>query len=179
MKNKLILISSLIVCIVILIVVKKYSLLTTINTCKNNTFTIDSKLESGESGKVLIDDNSCEFPGQNNNLNFEVMENGAIQDSLYGSSLYIWKRNELSLEKQIQQIIDERSKSKMCSLHKNDQIQRDGLELYYSSCWIFGPRTEFASENFVSTNNLIIGYRQEGSDGIAPFNLASIQFQQN
>ncbi len=145
MKNKLILISSLILFITILIVVKSNSLPTTTNTCTNKTFTIATKLESGEEGKVFIDDNRCEFPGENNNLNFEVMKNGAIQDTVYRSSLYIWKRNELSFERQIQQIIDERSKSKMCSLHKNNQIQRDGLESYYFDCWIFGPKSDFAS----------------------------------
>lgn len=179
MKNKLILISALIVCIATVIVVKNNASPIITNTCKNKTFTIATKLESGEEGKVLIDDNRCEFPGQNNNVNFEVMENGAIQDSLYKSSLYIWKRNELSLEKQLKQIVDERTNSKMCSVHKSDLVQRDGLEFYYSDCWIFGPQSDFASENFVNTNNLIIGYRQEGLDGIAPFNFASIQFQQN
>ncbi len=179
MKNKLILISSLILFIAILIVVKNNPLPTISNTCKNKTFTIASKLESGEEGKVFIDDNRCEFVSENNDLNFEVMENGAIQDTVYRSSLYIWNRNELSLEKQIQQIIDDRSKSKTCSLHKSDQIHRDGLESYYSDCWLFGQQSDFAFENFISTNNLIIGYRQEGLDGIAPFNFASIHFQQN
>jgi len=155
--------------------------------CDNRKYNISLTLQSGEKGIINVTDNQCDssLARQTNNLSFKLLADGAIEDSIYKSKLYIWSRdNNVSIEKQIKTIADKFNKNKSCKVKKSAYPQHDGLTTYSlelsgkadKDCMLFGPLSDLTSEVFMTTNDLLIVQRQEGIDGIEPFNLGSIKF---
>ncbi|MCX6793071.1 MAG: hypothetical protein NTY12_03515 [Candidatus Falkowbacteria bacterium] len=155
--------------------------------CKNKDYEISLTLKSGEKGKVYLLDNRCEPNSvvKDNNLSFKVLADGALEDSIYQSKLYFWTRdNNLTVEAQIKSIADKLNKNKLCAVERNQYTQHDGLETYSlminhkanNDCMLFGNLSDFSSEIYMTNNGLLIAQRQDGMDGIEPFNLSSLRF---
>jgi len=145
--------------------------------CQNKEYKIPVTLQSGEQGRVYITDNRCELPNiHQQKLSFAVLPDGAIQDNLYESKLYIWTRNSQSIQGQLQSILKKQFKKDSCQIEKDKFTQYDGLETYHIKCSLFGSATDYSSESFMEANGLLIAQRQDGMDGISPYNLASIKF---
>lgn len=162
--------------------------------CSDKDYKIPLTLQSGEVGDIYLTENHCELsPDKSaNNLSFKVLADGGIEDSLYQSKLYIWQRNAaLTLTAQIEDIAYNKfSKNKLCQLERNLYPQHDGLITYALAaktkagdeasskidCLLFSKAADFSAEIFMETNDLLILQRQDGLDGIEPFNLSSLRF---
>lgn len=140
------------------------------NACRNSEYALAVVLRTGEKGTLQFRGNGCEIP-TNKNASFSIAEDGAVENNLRDSRLYIWSRDKImSLEQQLAGI------AKDCAIKKNSLPQYDGLTTYSADCLIFGPSNEYASETFLETNNVLIGIRQDGADGIEPIDFTSLQF---
>lgn len=162
--------------------------------CKNKEYEINITLQSGEEGVLHITDNRCELlPVKGEpELFFEISDDGALENNVYSSKFYIWTRDRnLSIEEQIQSVLIDKSKGEnSCLVEKYEYSQRNKSFIYgiYVNkdislqnfpddyCHIFGDMTDFSSEFFMETNNLLIAQREEWPEGIQPFDLASIRF---
>jgi len=98
----------------------------------------------------------------------------------------------MTIEQQIQSILnDQYNKNNLCLVKELEYPQHDKLIVYKAQidteadtanlredyCFIFDNSFNIYSEEiFMSNNNLLIAQRQDGADGIQPFNLASIRF---
>lgn len=148
--------------------------------CRNKQYRIAATLQSGEQGIVHITDNRCEFPSihEKTDLSFSVVSDGAIQENIYESKMYIWPRDEQNPEAQIQSILKKRFPDQACTLERSSWPTSDNLPAYRSDCLFFSS-SDISSETFIVVNNLIVLYRQDGIDGIPPFNVASVAFVKN
>ncbi len=156
--------------------------------CQEQDYAIVATLQSGESGTIRLASNHCETPLPSGSpiLSFLIDADGALVNSISDTRLYLWKRNEsMGIEQQIASIIANRTKKRDCRIEKNPYQQHDGLDTYGSiatsernECFVFGKGGEFFSELFMETNGLIILQRQEGIEGIEPYNLHSMRFSE-
>jgi hypothetical protein len=146
--------------------------------CRDETYELPLTLQSGEVGKIFITGNQCSVPlASQFKLVFKVLPDQAIEDSIYQSRLYIWARNQLTIEEQIQTIAQ--ANNKVCEVIKNDYPQHDGLTTYQlvgDNCFVFGQESPLSSEVFMENNGLLILQKQSGFDGLEPFALSSIRF---
>jgi len=166
------------------------------NNCQNKDYKISLTLQSGERGVIKLTDNYCDLPiNQKNDLLFKVLSDNAVEDSLYNSRLYFWLRNpKLTIEEQVTYIIDKQfPKNNFCQVKRNKYAQFDNLPTFElvidpqaklenldsNNCLLFKPINSFSEEFFLETNNLLVLERQDGLNGIMPYNLASISFIKN
>lgn len=158
--------------------------------CENKNYEIPLSLKSGEKGILRFKGNDCELSSrpQGDDLSFRVLADGALEDSFYQSRFYIWSRdNNLTAENNIKQILSKYEKDRFCLVVKNDYLQRDGLLGYRLEsidkpsdyCLLLGAGSDLVGETFLVLDQLIVMHRQDGLDGIAPFDLASIEFLGN
>lgn len=187
-KKKILLLVFVVVtlCLVVFVLARQYiikpqSLKTTTPVCKDRAYSIPLILQSGEKGTLYLTGNSCSAPLANSDqLVFSVFEDGAVRENIFDSRLYIWLRDaNLSIEQQIESILSQRYKKHNCAITKNVFTQHDNLSTYRAAngeCIVFGGASDFSSEIYMETNGLLIAQRQDGFDGIEPFNVASIRF---
>ncbi len=96
---------------------------------------------------------------------------------MYDSKLFVWLRNpNLSVEAQLMEKLEEKFKDKDCKIEQNPYSYNRNLETYRSNCFAFGAAGEYASELYAAPHNVLIAYRQDGADGIPPFDLSSVRF---
>jgi|GEM_PF-4579202 len=183
--KKIILLIFVILAIVIAIIIlfKNYFPKNQVAQCLEKKYSLDLTLQSGEKGTLIIPSNACDINIKNSSdLIFEVLEDNSIKDSIYQSRLYIWLRNNEDIEKQISKIAKDILNDSSCNVKPSEYLQRDGLKthsLVGDNCWLFGKGSDYASEYFVETNGLLILHRQNGADGIAPFDFSKIKFKKN
>lgn len=183
--KKIVLLIFVILAIVIAMIVlfKNYFPKNKVAQCLEKKYSLNLTLQSGEKGTLIIPGNACSVNIKNSeSLDFEVLEDNSIKDSIYQSRLYIWLRNNEEIEKQISKIAKDILKDSSCNVRLSEYLQRDGLKIYSlvgNNCWLFGKGSDYVSEYFVATNGLLILHRQNGADGIAPFDFSGIEFRKD
>ncbi len=188
-KNKfLILIIVVVIAIFSFYIFKSNKNIVANEKCVDKIFSINATLQSGERGTAYIMDNHCELPVHANQvLAFTILNDGAIQDNLSQTKLYLWLRqSDETTQQQIENIASKQFKknnecvAKQTEYSSNENIMMYGLETQKTNqpCVLFGPVNDYYSELFMSVNNVIIAQRNDGATGIEPYSEASIHFIQ-
>lgn len=160
--------------------------------CKNDEFQIPLTLQSGEKGTVYITDDLCNLlqpAATKKRLQFTVLADGAVDNSISGSHMYVWARDSaVTVENQLGRIAQQYTKRvDLCSVIKSQYLSSAKLYSYSlgisekfinkvpkNSCTFFGEYDDYTFEVYYQANNVLYALRTEGY--LEPFDLASIKF---